>query len=1065
MWIVRYALNHPYTIGVLGILIVLAGAISTRQVSTDILPAVDLPSLNVVWYYSGLSAEDMASKITSFSESSLMNNLDDIREVRSETTDGVGIVTVEFQPQVNIELAIAQVVGTSQTILKRMPPGTLPPSIIRFNPSSTPILNLVVSSDTLNDGQLYDYARMQLRSQVKSIAGLRLTLPYGGAPRQIMVELDPMHLQAHGLSAAQIEAAIASQNLTLPSGIIREGERALRVMLNSSPEDIRDFETMPLRAIDGRVVMLRDVATVRDGPAAQTNLSRLDGDSAVVVSVIKLGNASTVEVVKQIRERLPMIQASAPEGVRVAAVFDQSGFVTTAINTVLFEAILVGCLVALVVLVFIGSLRSTLIVLTSIPLALLCSVTGLYFSGHTFNLMSLGGLALAIGILVDNALVEIENINRRIESGEPVRTAILNGARDVAFPEFLSTLCICIVFLPIFMLTGVPAFIFTPLALAVVLAMAASFLLSRTLVPTLASILLPAEVAAREARQRSGASGGWFVRSHHRFERTLDRWRDGHERRLLRLDRRLSSSFVICGVALLIGALSALSLGREFFPRTDAGMIRFYVRAPAGTRLEETARLFAEVQREVRTLIPAGELAVINEIIGQPDPINMAWVSSTSLGSFDGEIFIQLKPGHAPTAIYQRQLRQLLAGHFPQLTIFFRPADSTNLTLAGASPTDIDLRIIGRDAAGNRAVAAALMERMQALQGVTDISLRQVFDQPELFVEIDRVRALQLGITQEQAAGAVLSALGSGGTVAPAVWADAKAGTSYTVQVLAPAVSLESLESILNLPLQIDGDGRTVTLRAIAKVSPRSSPSTISRVMQAPALNVLANVQDADLGTVVDQLTPLLDDMKAGMKAGNRIELVGQAEVMNQAYRDLAIGLLLAVVLVFLVQVVNFQSWILPLNVLAGLPVALSGCVAALALTATPLSVPALMGMIMVVGVSTANSVLVLSFARDRLAEGVPARQAAFDAARTRFRPVLMTATAMIVGVVPMAIGHGAGAEQNAPLGRAVIGGLLFGTLATLTVVPLIFSRVARPRGHIESPQRAPLIAAPDSQG
>ncbi|MFT4047368.1 MAG: efflux RND transporter permease subunit [Solimonas sp.] len=1055
MWIVRYALRHPHTVGAFAILIVLAGAMSLRRISTDVLPAVHIPSFNVVWYYPGLGAEEMAAKITSFSEGQILNNLDDIREVRAESTDGVGIVTVEFQPGVDFELAYAQLVGTSQTILKRMPRGTLPPSIIRVDPSSTPILNLVVSSDTLNDGQLYDYVRLQLRSQIKSIPGLRLTLPYGGAPRQIMVELDPARLQTHGLGANDVEAAIAAQNLTLPSGVLREGRDALRVTLNGSPEDGEAFEAMPIRVTDGRAVLLRDVATVRDGPAVQTNLARLDGSSAVVVSVIKMGDASTVDVVRRIHARLPELRAAAPEGVKIEALFDQSTFVEAAAQTVLSEVLLVACLVAAVVLLFIGSLRSTLIVLTSIPLALLCAVTGLYALGHTLNLMSLGGLALAIGLLVDNALVEIENSNRRIEAGEPVRTAILNSAREVVFPEFLSTLCICIVFIPIFMMTGVPAFIFKPLALAVVLAMAASFVLSRTLIPTLASMLLPAEQALHAARPPGAPPrGGAFGRLQQRFERRLVRWRDVHGRRLRRLDAHGGRVLLACALIVLLGVACTWMLGREFFPRTDAGMIRFYLRGAPSLRLEETARIFAEVQREIRATIPGKDLALVNEIIGQPDPINLAWVSSTVLGAFDGEVFVQLGPGHAPTARYQAALRRRLAERFPDLTLFFRPADSTNLTLAGTAPTDIDLRIVGKDIKGNRAAAATLMARMRGIPGLADVTLRQVFEQPELYVEIDRVRALELGVTQEQAADAVLSALGSGGSVAPTFWADAGAGTSYTVQILAPPLLLDSAEDLLNLPVRVGDDGRAVTLRAIARVSRRKSPATISRVMQAPALDVLANVQDRDLGGAVDALQPLLDDVGAKLKAGNRIELAGQPQVMEQAYRDLAGGLLLAIVLVFLVQVVNFQSWLLPLNALAGLPVALSGCALALKLSGTALSVPALMGAIMVVGVSTANSVLVISFARDRLAEGMSARAAARAATRARFRPVLMTATAMIIGVVPMAVGHGAGAEQNAPLGRAVVGGLLFGTAATLTIVPLLFGRVARRRQAHEAAGR-----------
>jgi multidrug efflux pump subunit AcrB len=1012
--------------------------------STDILPPVDIPSVNLVWTYQGLGAPEMASKITSFSEIAVLNNVDDIREVRSDTTDGVGIVRVEFQPYVDIDLAIAQITGVSQTILRRMPPGTNPPLIVRFSQSSTPVMSLAVSSNTFNDGELYDYARMQLRGQIQTIPGIRMTLPYGGASRQIMVDIDPEKMQTHGLSAADISRAVSAQNLTLPAGVLRTEQEALRVSLNASPIGVEEFASLPLRAVGNRVLRLGDVATVRDGPAVQTNLSRLDGENAVVVQILKLGKASTLDIARQIKARLPMIQASAPEGVTVRAFFDQSPFVAAAVDTVVFEAVLVGLLVAAIVLIFIGSLRSTLIVLTSIPLALLCSIAGLYLMGVTFNLMSLGGLALAIGILVDNALVEIENINRRIEQGEAVREAIIRGANEVVFPEFLSTLAICIVFIPIFMLSGVPEYIFQPLALAVVFAMIASFLLSRTLVPTLAYLLLPAEVHARQ--RRTAPNQGVFARGHHRFERRLDTWRDWHVLQLQRISRLGVIPWLGLLVVVGLGVVSALSLGREFFPRTDAGMIRVYLRAPSGMRLEETAQLFAKAHAEARALIPESELDLVNEIIGQPEAINLAWVESTSVGSFDGELMIQLAPGHAPTLTYQQQLRERLAAKIPELKVAFRPADATSLTLAGSSPTDIDLRIIGRDAQGNRRIAEALMTDMRTIEGLHDVMIRQVFDQPELYIEVDRTRALQLGIEQEAAASAILAALGNSATLSASYWSDPKAGTSYSVQVQAPPLALSTPEALLNLPLRLHDNGRSISLRAIASVSTRPTTATVSRVTLAPALNVLANIQGTDTGSVVSALEPLLAEARARLKPGNRIEVVGQAKVMEQAYTELLSGLVLAVLLVFLVQAVNFQSWTLPFTALAGLPVALSGALAALALTNTPVSVPALMGMIMVVGVSTANSVLVVSFARDRLAEGMSREAAAWSAVSLRFRPVLMTALAMIVGVIPMAIGVGSGAEQNAPLGRAVIGGLSFGTVATLTLVPMLFARVAKAR-------------------
>lgn len=1040
MWIVRYALSRPYSIAVLAILLVLVGTLSARRMSTDILPRVDTPSVNLIWTYNGLNAREMASKISSFSELSVLNNVDDVLEVRSETTDGVAIVRVDFQPYVQIDLAITQITAVSQTILRRMPSGTSPPLVVRNSPTSQPVLNLVLSSDTLDDSGLFDFARLQLRSQIQTIPGIRLTLPYGGASRQVMVELDPKALQTFGLTAADVSAAVSAQNLTLPSGTLREGRTEYKVALNASPNAVADFAELPIRQVDGRVVRLADVASVRDGPAVQTNLVRLNGANAVQVSLLKLGGASTVDIVDQVLARLPEIRAAAPPGMRIEPLFDQSVFVRAAVRSVLYEAVLVGLLVAAVVLLFIGSLRSTLVVLTSIPLALLGSVACLYASGMTFNLMTLGGLALAIGILVDNALVEIENCNRRIASGEPVREAILNSAGEVVFPEFVSTLCICIVFLPVFLLSGVPAYVLKPMACAVVFAMVFSFLLSRTLVPSLAYLLIPAELKRRELRGPDAAE-----RVHHHVERALNLLRDVYVTLLQRVAVRPGLLLWLVLAVVALGAWGGSRLEQGFFPRTDAGLMRLHVRAPSGLRLEETARILSDVQLAIRELVPADEIDVIAEVVGQPDAVNLGWVDSAALGSFDGEIYVQLKPHHAPIERYQAALRRKLAADFPQLVTFFRPADTTALTLAGGSPTDIDFRLVGRDVAGNREAAATLTAALKRIPGVEDVTLRQVFDLPQMFIEIDRSRALQLGVTPQQVSTAVLAVLGTSGTVSPNYWGDPVTGTSYPVQVIATPLSLDSAQTLMNTPVRLGPNGQTVMLGSVATLKQRRVPATVSRVTLAPAINVLANLSTEDLGGVLRAIEPTLAELRAAQKPGNKIELRGQGQTMNLAYGELASGLLLAIVLVFLVQAVNFQSWLLPLNAMAALPLALSGAVLGLWITGTPLTVPALMGMIMVVGVSTANSVLITSFARDRVAEGFSPRHAAIAAARMRLRPVLMTAAAMVLGVLPMALALGEGGEQNAPLCRAVIGGLLLGTAATLLLVPLLFTRLARP--------------------
>lgn len=1041
MWIVLFALRYKYTIAVLGILILLFGLLSGRRMSTDILPKVDSPELLLVWTYSGLNSAEMTAKLTSFSEIAAMNNVDDLAEVSSETSNGIALVKLRFQPYADMPTATAQVASISQTILRRMPTGTTPPLIVRTSPSSVPIIQMVLSSDTMTNGQLYDYARLTLRSQLQSIPGMRISLPYGGAPRQIMIDLNPEALTTYGLAASDINAAVSRQNLTLPAGTVREGGRELPIEINASPESAQAFLELPIRSNENGTLLLRDVANVRDGEAIISNIARLDGQNAVMLSILKLGNASTVDIIDGINQRLPDIRAAAPPGMKIEPIFDQSIFVRAAVNGVQHEILLVGGLVASVVLLFLGSWRSTLIVLTSIPLALLCSVIGLRLVGATFNLMTLGGLSLAIGILVDNALVEIENIKRQIGLGKDVRTAIVDGAKQVAFPEFVSTLSICIVFLPIFLLTGTASDVFRPLALAVVFAMGASYLLARTLVPTLASIILPSEVRAERDEDAHQPRG--LRRLHHTIEHGMDGLVSVQSRILKRLLRRKSLLLPPVLLAVALGAYAATHAGREFFPRTDAGLIRLFVRTPSGIRIEDTAATLAEVQREIRTIIPAHELQFVVENIGAPSSANQAWVETTAISSSDGEILVQLHGEHAPSADYERRIRAMLAEKFPQLQTFFRPADATSQTLASGSPTTIEVRFIGRDAAGNLALARDLVERLRKIPGTADVTLRDVLDQPGYLIRIDRQRAAALGINQQDAANALLAVLGSGGSVAANVWADPVAGTAYDVQIVAPPASLTSIEQLLQLPIRPStGGGAPVPLRAFASVVEKRSPGSISRTALTPMFSVVANTAGRDLGAITKDLEAALGELRAKLKPANRIELRGQAALMESAYAELIGGLGLAAILVFLVMVVNFQSWSLPFVAISGLPIAISGAAFSLWLTGTPLSVPALMGVIMVVGVSTANSVLVSSFARDRFEEGVNAFDAAVEAATTRLRPVVMTALAMILGVIPMAIGHAEGGEQNAPLGRAVIGGLVFGTLASLFLVPVMFAAV-----------------------
>jgi len=1058
MWIVQYALSRRYTIGVLAILILLFGTLATRRMPTDILPEVGIPSVNLVWTYNGLPAADMAAKLTSFSEAAIMNTVDDLKEVRSESLTGASIVRIDFQPTVSLDRALGQITAVSQTILRRMPPGTSPPLVIRNNVSSTPVLMLVLSSDSLTEAQLYDYARLQLRSQIQTIPGIRMTLPYGGAARQIMVDLNPAALQTYGLTPADVTTALERGSPTLPSGSIRENAREMQISLDTSPASAAEFLEIPVAARNGTVIYIRDIASVRDGGALQTNVARMDGSSAVAVALIKLGGASAVEIVRAVRERLPEIEASAPSGTRIQPIFDQSVFVDHAIDSIRHEVLLVGLLVALVVLVFIGSWRSSLIVLSAIPLALLASVTMLSLLGYTFNVMTLGGLALAIGILVDNAVVDVENTNRNIAMGKDVRTAILDSAREVVFPEMVSTISICIVLTPILLMTGLSAWVFTPLALAVIFAMLASFLLSRTLIPVLCYLLLPADIRSRENPRWQAERA--LLKVNHKVEHTLDSLRDRHHALLVRLGHHGGVLALTALAVIAIGAVSALSLGREYFPQVDAGQLRLQVRLPSGTRLEETAARLTEIQREIRKIIPASELQTVYEQIGMPDAVNLSLVDSTVVGSFEAEVMLQLRTPHHSSHDYLVQIRRRIAERFPDAKVFERPPDATSRTLAGSAAAAFEVRVIGRDASGNLALAREIEQRLKQVPGAVDVALRQVLDLPEYQVRIDRTRAAQLGLDAQQASRAVLAVLGSSGTVTPVYWTDTVNAIAYTVQVQAPPVNMTSIDTLLNAPLRIGNDGQAVLLRNIATVTPRSVPASLARTTLAPTISVLANVEGTDLGSVQDRLTAITTELQGKLKPGNRIEVAGQAGEMSSAYSELAAGLLMSAALVFLVLVVNFQSWIQPLVAMSGLPLAIAGAAFGLFATGTPLSVPALMGVMMVIGVSTANSVLVTSFARGLVAAGHDPELAAYESAAVRLRPVLMTASAMILGIIPMAIGLGEGGEQNAPLGRAVIGGLLFGTPATLILVPSILAVLGR-----RMPAAARHAAMPDIDG
>ncbi|WJG10763.1 efflux RND transporter permease subunit [Aliiglaciecola sp. LCG003] len=1032
MWVVKFALRQRYTIGALVLLLLLIGGRSMQQVSIDVLPSIDIPYVNVMWTYPGLSAKDMAAKISSFSEIAIMNNVDDVKQISSENGNGFSLIRVEFHPDAKLEMALTQITGVSQTILKRLPSGMTPPLVVNYTTSSVPILQLALSSSNMTQSQLYDYARLSLRRQIQSIPGLRLSLPFGGAPRQLMIDIDPLRLQAYGVTAQDVAQAIHQQNVTLPSGVLRQGKLEFTVSTNASPSDESEFADIPVKYTKSGLIQLRDVAQIRDGGAVATSMARVDGQAGVIVSVLKLGQASTVDIINEIKHRLPQIRKDTPQGLTITPIFDQSKFVLASRDAVLTEALLVAGLVAAVVLLFLGSLRSTVIVLISIPLALLTSVIGLTALGHTLNLMTLGGLGLAIGILVDNALVEIENINRNIDSGKSVRKAVIDSASQIVFPELVSTLSICIVLIPIFLLGGTSSYIFEPLALAVLLSMLASFILSRTLVPTLAFMLLPAERELRAIRTSP------LQRFHHQIEEKLDRIIDRHTaniRKLMDYRGRILLLTLLLVAVTMVAAVS--SLGKDYFPKSDAGAIRLHLRVGSGNRLEETAKKFANVQRLIREVIPVHELHTIVENIGPPDPINRTWINSMISASSEGELLIQLNPDHSPTEEYIRKIRQQLNIRYPTYDVLFRPADIISQTLNGTADSAIEINIKGRNIPENTQLASKLINELLSVDGAVDVMLGQIMAWPDLNISVDRIRAAQLGVSVTDISRAILVSLSSSASYFPNSWANN--GISYIVAAQIPPHRLDSLNSLLNIPLKTFADD-IVLLRNVVTVEERTQPAMFERQMLAPVVSILVNVEQRDLGGVYDDVVALTDKFSAELKLGNSISVDGQAKDMLNAYGELAAGMIIAALLVYLLMTINFQSWALPLVALSAMPLAITGALISLLVSQTPLSVSAFMGMIMVMGVTTANSVLVVSFARSEMLLKKSAKMAVIGALRTRFKPVIMTAIAMLMGMIPMALALGEGAEQNAPLARAVIGGLLLGTPATLTLVPLILS-------------------------
>ncbi|MBU9151115.1 efflux RND transporter permease subunit [Burkholderia multivorans] len=1049
MWIVRLALRRPYTFVVLALLIFIAGPLALLRTPTDIFPSIDIPVVSIVWSYNGFSAEDMAKRITSNYERALTSDVDDIEHIESQSLNGVSIVKIFFHPGADINRAIAEAASNAASILRILPPGTLPPNIITYNASTVPILQLGLSSDTLAEQQLYDLGNSFIRTQLATVQGAAVPLPFGGKIRQIVVDLDTRALQAKGLAPIDVVNAINAQNLILPGGTAKIGTREYNVQMNGSTQTVAALNNLPVRTVGGNVVYVRDVAHVRDGYAPQTNIVRADGRRAALLTVEKTGSASTLTIIDQVKAMLPKIEAGLPKALHIAPLDDQSVFVKAAVQGVVREALIAACLTALMILLFLGSWRATLIIAVSIPLAVLTSLLALSALGQTINIMTLGGLALAVGILVDDATVAIENITHHLELGAPLEDAILTGAGEIAVPTFVSTLSICIVFVPMFLLTGVARYLFVPLAEAVIFAMIASYFFSRTLVPTLAMALMRAKRQGRPPRGMFARLARFQAAFEHRFEAVRLRYRALLSAAIARR-RRFAAAFLLACIAST--GLYAFA-GQDFFPSVDTGEIRLHLRAPTGTRIEETARLTDEVEAKIRTVIPPRELAGVLDNIGVPvSGINLTYDSSDPIGSEDADVMITLRPDHAPTAAYVATLRNVLAQSFPGVTFAFLPADIVSQILNFGLPAPIDIQIVGNKLDRNRAVANALLAKLRGVRGLVDARIQQPGDEPAIDVNVDRTKAIQAGLQQRDVAQNLLIALSGSSQTTPNFWLDPRNGVSYPVLVQTPQYTVNSLQALANVPLPTSAARAPQTpaggapaqnlLGALGTFSRATQQAVVSHYNVQPVLDIFASVQGRDLGGVTADVTKLVDDARAQLPPGSSIVLRGQVQAMHESFTGLLGGLVLAISLVYLLMVVNFQSWLDPLVIVGGLPASLAGIAWMLFVTRTTLSVPALTGTILCIGIATANSILVVNTAREQLAGGASPWQAALEAGFSRFRPVLMTALAMLIGMLPMALGLGDGGEQNAPLGRAVIGGLAFGTLSTLLFVPVLFGFV-----------------------
>ena len=1045
MWIVRLALRIPYTFVVLSLLLFFLGPVVIERTPVDIFPDIDIPVVSVIWQYAGLSPQQLSDRITVQFERSLTTTVNDIEHTESQTLNGIAVIKVYFQPNVNISQAVAQVTAIAQTALRTYPPGTTPPLVIQYSASSVPVLQLGLSGAGLTEQQLNDFGTNFIRTRLATVQGAAVPSAYGGKLRQIQVDIDTQKLQAHGVSAADVVNTMGAQNIILPAGDVKMGHVDYQIETNSAPDSVAALNDLPIKTVNGSTVYIHDIGNVRDGFPPQTNIVRVDGQRASLMTILKTGNASTLDIISNVRKQLPLIAAQLPQALRIRPISDQSVFVKSAISGVAREAIIAGCLTAAMILIFLGSWRSTLIIAVSIPLSILCSLLMLSALGETINIMTLGGLALAVGILVDNATVVIENINRFLELGEQVEPAILDGAAQIVLPILVSTFAICIVFVPMFFLGGVARYLFVPLAEAVVFAVLASYFLSLTVVPTMAKYLLKGHEHDRV--QQARASRNPFVRFQITFEHYFERLRDWYHG-VLRLFLENRPAFLLSIVAFWVVSLALLYpwLGQDFFPSVDGGQFKLHVRAHTGTRIEDTARLCDQIEDVIRREIPATELGTIIDNIGLPySGLNLSYTNSAPVGTGDADILVSLAGKHRPTAEYTRALRDKLTQDFPGTEFYYLPTDMVSQILNFGLPAQIDVQVTGLLVDQNRQIAEQLMQQIGRVPGTTDLRIQQPFNQPKWTVDVDRTRAQQVGYSQREVAQDLLTSLSGSFQTSPSFYLNPQNHVSYNIAVETPQYEVKDLQELENFPIATNGSAQQPQILGnLASFERGVEPGTLSHFNAQPVIDIYGSVEGTDLASVAGKIETILSDSKATLPRGTEINLRGQIQTMHSSFQGLSYGLLFSIVLVYALIVVNFQSWLDPFIIIAALPGALAGIVWLLFLTGTHISVPALTGAIMCMGVATANSILVVSFAKEQMEHGMSATQAALSAGFTRFRPVIMTALAMIIGMVPMALGLGDGGEQNAPLGRAVIGGLLLATFGTLTFVPVFFSLMHR---------------------